>query len=310
MEADKIKTLIARTFSFDSIEKLYGDASDRSYYRILLENGESLIGQLSVDKEQFNIQMKSYRFLKDKIHIPEMIEKDEDNLLLFFEDVGNNSLFSYFQGGGDLLDYKEEIEKILRGFVELPRDDYLSPYQPYDWQKYLWGFNFFYKDYLKNERKIEPEVALRNRIYDVFEDISKYLDREDVVMIHRDFHSKNLFIKDDRLRVLDYQDLRVGNYFYDRISFLWDVYIDYGKNRSLLFPFQERDIYFMKLLAIQRLFKILGNFAYLKNEKDKPDYLKMYEGRIIGYLKELTEDIGRKVLYDVVTMAEEKFERD
>src|SRR6185295_11569519 len=46
------------------------------------------------------------------------------------------------------------------------------------------------------------------------------------VLCHRDFHSRNLLVQGDRLRLVDFQDARLGPVAYDLASLLRDSYVD------------------------------------------------------------------------------------
>ena len=45
------------------------------------------------------------------------------------------------------------------------------------------------------------------------------------VPAHRDFHSRNLFIKNKKIYLIDFQDARLFPRFYDAVSLLYDVYV-------------------------------------------------------------------------------------
>ena len=302
-------TFLKKIYDIVEIKKLDGDASDRIYYRIVIRGGKSIIAQVYCDKNDllFDAQHNSSKFLKKNgISIPGIELMFKKERVIVFEDVGDMSLYRYLTDGGDIKKYQPQIENLLVKFGDLPYKKYDSPYPPVDFKKYMWGFHFFEKYFLKMDIKIKLSASDKKELHNEFEDISTYLSKNYFSLIHRDFHSKNIFIKDENIYIIDYQDLRLGDPFYDRTSFLWDVYFDYGDDRKLFFPSIDRYIYRIYLLAIQRLFKILGNFSYLKIEKNKPSYIENYRSMIINYLHDLLSLVGYKALYNVYEIIKEK----
>ena len=46
------------------------------------------------------------------------------------------------------------------------------------------------------------------------------------MLCHRDYHSRNLMLRDDQLFIIDFQDARMGPDTYDLVSLLRDSYVD------------------------------------------------------------------------------------
>jgi aminoglycoside/choline kinase family phosphotransferase len=105
------------------------------------------------------------------------------------------------------------------------------------------------------------------------------------VFVHRDYHSRNLMVTGDRLRVIDFQDALMGPRTYDLASLLRDSYV------SLDHALVDRLIgYYLAALAgprpdtaaFQRLFdltgfqrnlKAAGRFIYIEKVKGRPTHL-------------------------------------
>ena len=122
------------------------------------------------------------------------------------------------------------------------------------------------------------------------------------VIVHRDFHSRNLMkINDDaELGVIDFQDAVIGADTYDLISITRDAYVQWNAERVYrwfkmfydLLPAaskQDRDFEQFKkdadMMAIQRHIKILGIFVRLFERDGKSGYLKDLP-RVMWYLLE------------------------
>ena len=108
--------------------------------------------------------------------------------------------------------------------------------------------------------------------------------------LHRDFQSRNLMIKDNRVRVIDYQGGRQGPLGYDLASLLIDPYVALSERvvKQLVSRYQDvavelagidREMFLEGYywLSLQRNLQILGAFAFLYKVKGKiffRDYLK------------------------------------
>jgi len=94
--------------------------------------------------------------------------------------------------------------------------------------------------------------------------------------LHRDFQSRNIMIKEGRVRVIDYQGGRLGPPAYDLASLLLDPYADLPQwFQQELYEYYLRQLdrhvsvsaheflRWYQLLALQRNLQILGAFAHL-----------------------------------------------
>ena len=110
------------------------------------------------------------------------------------------------------------------------------------------------------------------------------LAAEPRVLCHRDYHSRNLMMRDGSLYIIDFQDARMGPDTYDLVSLLRDSYVDIG-DREL----DELIAYFLALkartpgdtdaqefrrrfdlMALQRNLKALGTFGYQTDDSAEP----------------------------------------
>jgi aminoglycoside/choline kinase family phosphotransferase len=122
------------------------------------------------------------------------------------------------------------------------------------------------------------------------------LAAEPRVLCHRDYHSRNLMLRDDTLRIIDFQDARLGPDTYDLVSLLRDSYVD------LPWPVVDDLIaYFLALqgraaesaefrrrfdlMALQRNLKALGTFGHQTTARANPVYIQ-YMPRTLNYVRE------------------------
>ena len=62
------------------------------------------------------------------------------------------------------------------------------------------------------------------------------------MLCHRDYHSRNLMLRDGALFIIDFQDARMGPDTYDLVSLLRDSYVDLASQQV-----EELIAYFLAL---------------------------------------------------------------
>ncbi len=104
--------------------------------------------------------------------------------------------------------------------------------------------------------------------------------------LHRDFQSRNIMIKEGRVRIIDFQGGRLGPLGYDLASLLIDPYVGltveqqqylialYLDNLQTYIPYDRVQFHHeYRVLALQRNLQILGAFAFLSRVRQKPFFL-------------------------------------
>lgn len=126
--------------------------------------------------------------------------------------------------------------------------------------------------------------------------------QQPTVFMHRDFHSRNLMVKDDQLRVIDFQDAVKGPIAYDLVSLLRDAYVAWNEAfvldlairywemaRDAGLPVHDdfSDFYrAFEWAGLQRHIKILGLFARL-NIRDGKDRYLADQPRVFEYVRQV-----------------------
>jgi len=114
---------------------------------------------------------------------------------------------------------------------------------------------------------------------------------------HRDYHTRNLLLDGERLRIIDFQDALMASEGYDLASLLRDAYVsvtqdEFGmlvelflveraKRGLVTLPAKE----FRRLVilqGLQRNLKVLGRFHYIDIVKKNPNFLG-YLPRVAQY---------------------------
>jgi aminoglycoside/choline kinase family phosphotransferase len=319
------------------VAALAGDASTRRYARlwlsgsgappttvamILADRGIALASEeLAVFKEPLRELPYSnvHRFLtRIKVAVPAVYADASDRGILLLEDIGDTCLWDAVQEQPPeqvLQLYEHAIDQLLLIQVEGTRQrdaDCIAFQQAFDERLFMWEFEHFIEYGI--ERRVgrplpaQDAVVLRSH----FAAIAKRLDGQPRCLSHRDFHSWNLFVQDERIRVLDFQDALLAPPAYDLATLLGDRdtprVVHPALEGALLEYYQRRwrevsgtelaagdftQTYF--LCALQKALKVVGRFYFIEMVKKKPGYLRYIPSvvkqieRILPQFPELAE---------------------
>src|SRR5438105_1870316 len=262
-----------------SATALTGDASVRVYYRIACADGKRamLTWYPAEVRHDLNRVLAAYRAASKHAYLPKVIEHNETAMLQ--QDVGDQTLFELLHRDRDegVVWYKKAIT-LLVYFQKAGAVDINPPFTGDFLFNELEMSREFYVEKLMGVTS-EVSLALKPLLRKLADNIS----RHPYVLCHRDYHGQNIHIFNDKLYLIDYQDLRMGPDTYDLASLLRDrgvarilseatelELIDYYADwrvhgfpaRSPLPQGERRSMrrrYFETLL--QRSIKILGTFS-------------------------------------------------
>lgn len=308
----KFNSFLKKHFDSDNFKvyQLAGDASTRKYYRIIRDNQSWVL----MSWEPFNA--KEYPFLsvlshfaKNNIQVPEVIAMSEKEGLVLLEDLGDLTLERKFwesqKQENSLGFYEKAIDEAIKIHFDATKDksDCTAFKIQFDTEKFLWEMNYGKENLLKGICKFSFHEKLESELAQVFTKICQRLDKEQKFIAHRDYHSRNLMIKFDSVRVIDFQDARLGPVQYDLVSLLRDSYV----NLSDTMANQLLDSYLTKakdflpknfsrahfdeiyeVQTIQRCFKACGSFSSFYVQRGDTRYLKYISNTLKTVIKSLS----------------------
>lgn len=299
----------------EEVDKLTGDASTRRYYRIFT-NKDSYVVCLD---NPFNDDLEKHPFfsvqqflVKNHVRVPGILDHNLSRGYLLEEDLGNETLLTKLAG---LSSFEEEFsiyKVIIDQLLELHRIPHSAVKNQnlfqlkFDFNKYMdetrFTFKYFFNFFTKNQ-----DDKLLQELEALFSPIMKRLSDQKMVITHRDFHSRNIMVKNGNYIFIDFQDARWGIPQYDLVSLLEDCYYDLDEaNRQKLKryyfdnldpsihgqkSFEEFDELYQDM-TIQRVFKAVGSFCYIYNWRKDDRYLK-YIGFAMEKLRRLMMDNPR-----------------
>jgi hypothetical protein len=294
---------------------LTGDASDRRYYRIIPDEGPSIVVALHAGAIDFGaLPFANVADLLQQVPLPIPLVLDHSDALgvLALQDLGDVTLQAHL-GAATPAEHAELyrqavalVELLQRRGSELESPRYLPYSIAFDVEKLTWELDFFVKHFLVAYRGIQLAAADREALSQEWTAIVDELASERRVLCHRDYHSRNLMVHDGGLYVIDFQDARMGPDTYDLASLLRDSYVDLTDREV-----DELIAYFLALrsatpgttdvdefrrrfdlMALQRNLKALGTFGYQTTTRRNPVYIQ-YIPRTLAYARANLEKYQR-----------------
>jgi N-acetylmuramate 1-kinase len=282
-----------------SVVPLAGDASSRRYYRVVKGNQSWVLMEWEPfqNADQFPFISIQKHLHENGIGVPEILGIDAQKGLFLLEDLGDLTLerrFWEFQKQDSVIPFYQVTLDLL---VSLHRKSLDKTQWPrctaygvqFDVEKLSWELNYTYKNLFTilcpNKFSENDQTALQKE----FMLLAKTLADAPQVLCHRDFHSRNIMIKGDRIYFIDFQDARLGPPQYDLVSLVHDSYVQLSDEHIhelityymtifpevlTLFKTKENFMHYFYLQMLQRCFKACGTFAAILNQRGDRRYLK------------------------------------
>ena len=294
---------------------LTGDASDRKYFRIIPADGPSIVLALhagSIDFASLPFANVGELLQRIPLPVPDILGHSDPLGIVALQDLGDVTLQAHLGAATPpehAALYRQAvslIEQLQRRGAELESEDY-APYRiAFDVEKLTWELDFFARHFIEGYRGSALSPEERAALSSEWASIVDELSAEPRVLCHRDYHSRNLMLREGSLYIIDFQDARMGPDTYDLVSLLRDSYVDIA-DREL----DELIAYFLALktrdgaasagdtfrrrfdlMALQRNLKALGTFGYQTIARRNTVYIQ-YIPRTLRYAKTNLEKYPR-----------------
>jgi N-acetylmuramate 1-kinase len=260
-----------------TLEPIKRGASGRTIVRVKTPGHEPFIGIHWNEEREDNAQfIPVAQFLKQsKLRVPAIIHDRSRYRVALVEDLGDVDLLSLKDRpfAERLPLYRSAFEQVDKLFYVKPAKEFhLMP--PFDPALYRWEQNYFFEFLVEDFLGMDATSLRKNQ---GFIDLTERLGTVSRHLVHRDFQSQNLMIKDDQVWLIDFQGLRRGRQEYDLASLVFDPYLDHSAaEREQLLALWE-DIADERPLetlfhecAAQRLMQALGAYGNIvKNRGDE-----------------------------------------
>ena len=276
------------------ISPIQKGGSDRKFYRIQCSPDQALIlVKYNLEREENRHYVTIASFLTEhRIRVPEIYFHDPAEGLIWLEDLGERDLYSYRDETWLVRRalYESSLDQIaaLHGLPEsvcVEMKEHLPA--EFNSELYLWEQNYFFENCLGRYFKIDKTTLDPLTVLPVLNEVAERLASFPRVLVHRDFQSQNIIVRNAQAYLIDFQGMRPGLAEYDLASLLYDPYVDLSETEraELTAYYRKQQLgngiaingeFDMKLrfCAMQRLMQALGAYGFLGLVKGHKHFLK------------------------------------
>ena len=264
--------------------------SDRSFFRVYLSDKTSFIFMhygMEVDENAYWANINKFLATID-ISVPQIVAQDNKQHFILLDDLGDADLWSKRALPWDKRRnfYFQTLTQIRQlhayPLTQIPADLKLS--EGYGRRLYKWEHDYFLENLVGEVCKLELATSLLKELEKELESLSARLQEIEPCLIHRDFQSQNIMIKNGNTVLIDFQGMRKGCPFYDLGSLICDPYVAFDTEEreelisfcyEIMKPTYSLDKFINNFweASAQRLMQALGAYGFLGLKKNKPAFL-------------------------------------
>ena len=296
-------------FQPNGVQPIEKGGSSRRFFRVTQSNGDSVILVQDLGEKEENSHYATVaRFLNTQgVPVPRVLAEKHSLRLLWLEDMGEQDLWASRNEPWDIR--RPLYESVLRGAALLHRirpesaaENGLKLQPGFDERLYRWEQEYFAKYCLGELFGISDSKRTALLRGEGLSHLASNLAAHPPQLVHRDFQSQNIMIRDGSAWFIDFQGMRPGLMHYDLASLLCDPYVTIptGERSSLLSFYHQllaedsaRDRENFERLfwqaAVQRLMQALGAYGFLSIHKGK----HAFRAHVAPALERLREAMGQ-----------------
>jgi aminoglycoside/choline kinase family phosphotransferase len=257
--------------------------SDRKFYRVRCSPEQSIIlVKYNLEREENRHYVAIAEFLAGHgIRAPRIYFHDAAEGLIWIEDLGKTDLWSY----------REEGWMVRRAFYESALGEIVKLHclpanaaqtirknlpAEFDAALYRWEQNYFFENCLGRFFGVDAEELSALAALPSLGRIAEDLAQRPRVLVHRDFQSQNIIVRNGQAHLIDFQGMRPGLAEYDLASLLFDPYVTFSRPEceELLADYESKRTAAgdcvapdfratFRFCGIQRLMQALGAYGFL-----------------------------------------------
>ena len=268
--------------------------SGRRFYRVHNTSEQKLIlVKYNLERKENGHYVEIAKFLDaHDIRAPKIYFHDPDEGLIWIEDLGEEDIFSH-RGESWLvrralyesaLDQGAKLHRISEDESEDIRTKLPAEFNA---ELYEWEQTYFLKNCLGRYFRIDQARLRQLATLPALHAVAEKLAGLPRVLVHRDFQSQNIIVRNGLAYLIDFQGMRPGLAEYDVASLLYDPYVELSdeERTELTQYYIERQKEFgrdvreefeqvLALCAMQRLMQALGAYGFLGLVKKHESFLQ------------------------------------
>jgi aminoglycoside/choline kinase family phosphotransferase len=271
------------------VEAILKGGSDRHYYRFEWAGAKHppmvLMVYTMARRDNPKFVPATRRLAALGVNVPAIYAFDEQRLFVWLQDLGRDDLHAHrdepWEQRRPLYEATlREAAKIHDVSADKLSHTDISAMEPaFNEGMYEWEQNYFLEHFVRGH--LGREVDEADPAYPALAKLRRRLAELPRCLVHRDFQSQNVLMREGTAWLVDYQGLRPGLAEYDLASLLFDPYVVltrserhdllsyYAELRGLNLP-ELREVFF--LCAAQRLMQALGAYANLYRNQGKAHF--------------------------------------
>ncbi|MBP1747465.1 MAG: putative phosphotransferase related to Ser/Thr protein kinase [Deltaproteobacteria bacterium] len=316
------RTMINIDSSYDiAVKPLSARGSDRVFYRVLWNDRTAVAIHYDTDRIENAYYADIAVFLKKmRIPVPELLAHDPAKHIMILDDLGDTDLFSL--GTHEWPERRVLYQKTLGAVQRLHKitekkfsSEGVRLMDAFTPDLYLWEQNYFLDNFVKRCCDLALDPGFEAKLRAELTALSERLCTIRRSLIHRDFQSRNIMVRNGEPYFIDFQGMRFGNPFYDLASLLIDPYVsipDEGREELLSFYYvlssQELDwdTYQRSFwdAGVERLMQALGAYGFLGKVKGLEDFLRFIPAGLSNINLALSHVPSLASLRDVILLCQ------
>jgi hypothetical protein len=298
--------------------KIQSDGSTRRFWRVKRHGTDLCVvvapaGTGSNDLAESRSAWKIGKHLKARgVPVAELYGWDSASGVLIFEDLGDVRLYDKVAGAtagvnpdaGARRDYyRAALEQLV--VMQFAGVDGFDPTWCWDTSRYDVPLmldresGYFLRAFWQGLMGQEIDAGIEEEFRDI---AARAGEAPADYFLHRDFQSRNIMLKEERVRFIDFQGGRLGPLGYDVASLLIDPYAAlsprfqeellafYGRLIATRHAVDENEFFrYYNFLALQRNLQIVGAFAFLSKVRGKVFFAGFIQPALLS-LRDLLAD--------------------
>lgn len=259
------------------IEPIVKGGSGRTIVRIKAAGFPTYIGiYYTLERADNANYLPVSKFLKEaKFNVPEVLYDNPGRRCALVEDLGEVDLLTLKNEPWEVREpiYRSAFSQLDKLFyTRAPKDLEFQP--PFDAGMYRWEQDYFFDNLAEIHLGMSSGETNKLRNHPALQNMAESLGASARHLVHRDFQSQNIIVKDGIAFLIDFQGMRRGRQEYDLASLIYDPYMNHSaEEREALLALweditEERpldDIFYK--CATQRLMQALGAYGNLVSNK-------------------------------------------